>query len=253
MSRPQPERPADPVVARLRVRYARRGRLRFASHRDVARALERALRQARVPVAFSGGFSRHPRISYAGAAPTGCASEAEYFEIALAAAVPPACFADRLDAALPVGLDVLEVVEAPASGALADRLEASAWRVELPGTSAEDLREPVAAFLAAAELPVLRTSLAGRRELDARPPVVSLTLRGSDCAILEMVIRHVTPAVRPDDVLAGLCVTGARKPAVAARATRLAQGRLGPSGELADPLAADRDELVPPARPGTPA
>src|SRR3712207_9265571 len=81
----QPEGPPPPpTVQRLRIRYAKRGRLRFASHRDLARALERALRRAQVPMAFSAGFTPHPKISYLGAAPTGAASEAEYVEIGLA-------------------------------------------------------------------------------------------------------------------------------------------------------------------------
>src|SRR3954467_8575664 len=75
--------PPPPTVQKLRIRYAKRGRLRFASHRDLARTLERALRRAQVPMAFSAGFSPHPKISYLGAAPTGAASEAEYVEIGL--------------------------------------------------------------------------------------------------------------------------------------------------------------------------
>ena len=63
--------PPPPTVQKLRIRYAKRGRLRFASHRDLARTLERALRRAQVPMAFSAGFSPHPKISYVGAAPTG--------------------------------------------------------------------------------------------------------------------------------------------------------------------------------------
>ena len=71
----QPEGPPPPpTVQKLRIRYAKRGRLRFASHRDLARALERALRRAQVPMAFSAGFSPHPKISYIGAAPTGAAT-----------------------------------------------------------------------------------------------------------------------------------------------------------------------------------
>jgi radical SAM-linked protein len=66
-----------PAVQKLRVRFAKRDRLRFTSHRDFQRAFERALRRARVPVAFSHGFTPHPKVSYAGAAPTGAASEAE--------------------------------------------------------------------------------------------------------------------------------------------------------------------------------
>ena len=104
--------PPAPAVQKLRIRYAKRGRLRFSSTRDFARALERALRRADVPMAFSGGFHPHPLISYANAAPTGTASEAEYFEIRVTERVDPEAVRAALDEALPEGLDVVEVVEA---------------------------------------------------------------------------------------------------------------------------------------------
>src|SRR5947208_4302341 len=104
----QPEGPPPPpVVQRLRIRYAKRGRLRFTSHRDFARAFERALRRASIPMAYSAGFSPHPRISYAGAAPTGVASEAEYLEIGLARESDPSALRSALDAALPPCLDIM--------------------------------------------------------------------------------------------------------------------------------------------------
>ena len=81
--------PPAPAVQKLRIRYAKRGRLRFSSTRDFSRALERALRRAGVPMAFSAGFHPHPLISYANAAPTGTASEAEYFEIRVTERVDP--------------------------------------------------------------------------------------------------------------------------------------------------------------------
>src|SRR6201985_3854991 len=120
--------PPPPVVQRVRLRYAKRGRLRFTSHRDFARAFERALRRAEVPMAYSAGFSPHPKISYIGASPTGVASEAEYLEIGLARAVEPDGLRTALDAALPDGLDVLEVVPA-GPGSLADRMQASVWEI----------------------------------------------------------------------------------------------------------------------------
>ena len=97
MTREQPKQ-APPPVQRLRVRYAKRGRLRFTSHRDFSRAFERAVFRARLPMAYSSGFNPHPRISYAGAAPTGSASEAEYLELALAEVVDPASVHAALDA-----------------------------------------------------------------------------------------------------------------------------------------------------------
>src|SRR5438034_9847294 len=138
-----PDGPPPPLaVQRLRLRYAKRGRLRFSSHRDFQRAFERAIRRAAVPMAYSAGFTPHPKISYAGAAPTGTASEAEYLEISLTEARAASDVRDRRDAALPGGIDVIDVIEGPAS--LADlRLEASRWQSVLPGLGPEHARRAV--------------------------------------------------------------------------------------------------------------
>ncbi|MGY1642028.1 TIGR03936 family radical SAM-associated protein [Geodermatophilus sp. SYSU D00703] len=239
----QPEGPPPPpTVQKLRLRYAKRGPLRFASHRDLARALERALRRARVPMAFSAGFTPHPKISYVGAAPTGAASEAEYVEIGLAQRCDPEAVRAALDASLPPGIDVLECVEAAeGTGSLADRIDATTWRVELPGVEPQQLATAVAAFLARDEVIVAKRTKNGLRDVDARAAVASAAAEGtSGCAILTMVVRQVTPAVRPDDVLAALAAVADLRPPSPPRAVREAQGRLDDSGTVADPLGPDR-------------
>lgn len=253
----QPEGPPPPpVVQRLRVRYAKRGRLRFTSHRDFARAFERALRRADLPIAFSAGFSPHPKVSYVGAAPTGVASEAEYLEIGLAQPRDPEEVRARLDAALPPGLDVLEAVEAH-GGSLADRVTGSLWRIELAGVTVADAERGVVALLAAETLPVERLTKDGRRTLDARAALVDVRVEDgtperaqpadpAPCAILHLVVRHLTPAVRPDDVLTALRQVADLVPPVPPAVTRLAQGLLDDAGRLADPLAPDRGQ---PRRP----
>ena len=134
--------PAPPTVQRIRVRFAKRGRLRFLSHRDVARAVERAVRRSGVPVSHSHGFSPHPRISWIGAAPTGTASEAEYFEIGLTREMEPAVVRTALDEVLPDGLDILDAVVATPP-ALADRVDASLWRIALDEVPEADRRRCV--------------------------------------------------------------------------------------------------------------
>ncbi len=235
----QPEGPPPPpVVQRLRLCYAKRGRMRFASHRDLARSLERGVRRAGVPLAYSAGFTAHPRISYAGAAPTGAASEAEYAELGLAEPRSPEQVAEALDAALPDGLRVVRVVPAPpGSPALGDLLEASRWQVELPGPTPAELAAAVAALLAAEEVTVSRSTKTGRRDIPLAPALVSCTVREGERAILDLVVRHTTPAVRPDDVLAGLAAVASLAPTGPAVAVRLAQGPLLPGGLVGDPLA----------------
>jgi radical SAM-linked protein len=260
MSRRQPQTEVEPVVQRLRIRYAKRGRLRFASHRDFARALERAIRRAGVPIAHSAGFTPHPRVSYVGAAPTGAASEAEYAELSLRREVEPQWLRSALDGALPPGLDVVDCVPAGPGPGLADLIDASAWWIELPGESPQVVAAAVEALLAAGSVEVERRTKSGRKLVDVRSAIVSLTCDptvvtratgelgpgASDepstgvCAIIAAVVRHTTPAVRPDDVLAALRIVADLVPALPLRAIRLAQGRLDHDGRLADPFAPDQ-------------
>jgi radical SAM-linked protein len=232
MSRTQPQQHAPPVQW-LRVKYAKRGRARFTSHRDFGRAFERALRRAGVPMAYSSGFSPHPRISYANAAPTGAASEAEYLEIGMAATCDPEKVRDALDSALPPGLDVTEVVVSP-PGALADELTGSRWHVDLPGLSAATLQAARQTFLEESAVPVQRMTKNGMREFDARAAVIAVHV---DDGELTMILAHQTPLVRPDDVLAGLRVVRPEfSPVDPPILTRLAQGRLDPtSGAITEP------------------
>ena len=254
MDRKPPREHVAPVQ-RVRLRYAKRGRLRFASHRDFQRALERALRRADVPMAFSAGFSPHPKISYANAAPTGTASEAEYLEIGLSQVCDPEDLRERIDRALPPGLDILDAVVARTPD-FADRLQASRWRIELPGLTVDEARGPVDGLLAAHEVIVQRLTKNGMRSFDVRAALLAASVapggdRTMPCAILTMVLRQVTPSVRPDDILAALrsvapspAATGWQTPPPLV--TREMQGPLAEGGSadefvVGDPLAADRE------------
>lgn len=240
-----PDRETAPTVQKLRLRYAKRGRLRFSSHRDFQRALERALRRADIPMAYSAGFSPHPKVSYANSAATGVASEAEYVEIGVAVACDPAAVRAALDAALPPGLDVVEVVEARTPD-FANRLEASIWRVELPGVAQAAADEATRRFLAEDEVNVDRLTKNGVRVFDARSAVLRVDSAAAsdadpDCAILTLVVRHGTPSVRPDDVLSALRRVADLVPPKPPRVTRLAQGPLDEAGtSVTDPFDPDR-------------
>ncbi|WP_424213795.1 TIGR03936 family radical SAM-associated protein [Streptomyces sp. BI20] len=236
-------------MQRIRLRYTKRGRLRFTSHRDFQRAFERALRRAEVPMAYSAGFTPHPKVSYANAAPTGTGSEAEYLEIALTARRDPEALRALLDESLPTGLDITDAVEAHTSG-LAERLTASVWELRLEGVEPAEAERAGKTFLAAETVEVQRRTKNGIRTFDTRAAVVSLETSaagddgpaGKACAILRLVVRHVTPAVRPDDVLSGLRAVADLAPPVPAAVTRLAQGLFDEeSGTVTDPLAPDRD------------
>ena len=237
MAKRVPEGPApDPAVQKLRIQYAKRGRLRFSSSRDFQRALERALRRAQVPMAFSAGFHPHPKISYANAAPTGTASEAEYFEIQLREQRDPEQVRQALDEALPDGLDIITVVEAQ-PGALADRLEASDWQLDFAEVGVSELNDAVEALLARESVEVSRMMKRGPRTFDVRAALLASEVsQEAGAARWTLTLRHTTPTVRPDDMLSGLRevsdIEVGRSPLV----TRLRQGLLGDDGTVSDPL-----------------
>ncbi|MBM9459281.1 DUF2344 domain-containing protein [Nocardioides sp. zg-536] len=236
MSREQPAQQAPPVQ-KVRIRYAKRGRLRFTSHRDVSRAIERAVVRAEIPMAYSSGFHPHPRISYAGASPTGAASESEYVELGLAEVREPAAVGAALDAALPAGLDVVASVDAAGSsaGSLSDLLTASRWRIELGDLDPDAVRDAVAAFLAVESVPVERMTKKGLRTFDCRAAVIALDVAPDGA--LDLVLEHTVPAVRPDDVLTGLRATAGLEAPATMLLTRVSQGVLDrETGEIGDPL-----------------
>lgn len=246
MAKP-PVRDNAPVVQRMRLRYRKQGPLKFSSHRDFQRAFERAVRRVGVPIGYSSGFSPHPKISYANAAPTGTASEAEYVEIGLTEPVAPAALLAALAGAMPAGLAIVDAVVARTAD-FVERLQAGVWQLEVGDWTGADTARAVELYKSAAEVVVTRKTKNGPRTFDTRSAVLDLAYlgdkaaeSGTSYAILRLVIRQLTPAVRPDDVLSGICQVAGLQPPLAARITRLAQGPLTADGlDVGDPLDADR-------------
>ncbi len=134
---------------RIRFRFAKLGKIRFTSQRDVARMWERALRRAELPLAYTEGFSPRPQLSFGLALPTGCESLAEYLDVVLDDNRPETAEVDvsRLPAGLtgllPAGIVVEEaaVVERR-SESLQQVVTSCSWTMEFGGVSRADLAEP---------------------------------------------------------------------------------------------------------------
>jgi radical SAM-linked protein len=161
---------------KLRVRYAKVGKLRFTSHRDTARMWERAMRKAELPVALSAGFTPRPRLSFGLALPTGAESTAEYLDVELARPLEReeiATLPARLTAALPDGVTVQAVAEREAGAAsLQDAVTSVTW--ELAAPAGTDVGAVAARLLAAAELPLERVRKGQRARDDVRPQILDL-------------------------------------------------------------------------------
>ena len=122
---------------KLRLRYAKQGKVRFTSHRDTARIWERAMRRADVAVATSAGFTPRPRLSFGLALPTGAESIAEYLDVdVLDDAVSDDeldSLPGRLDPVLPTGFTVLRAAGLePGAGSLQETVTSVTWELGTP-------------------------------------------------------------------------------------------------------------------------
>ena len=154
------------VRRRYRLRFCKRGNLCFIGHRDLLRAMERILRRAELPVAKSQGFHPKPRVSYLSALPLGFSSDDDW---------PSETLLSRLNNASVDGLEFLRAVPLE-EGAPKQQALAFSYVMTVPEELAADVREKIAAFLAADSYEVEKSN---GKLIDARPPVKALSLEGS--------------------------------------------------------------------------
>ena len=182
-------------------------------------------------MAYSSGFSPHPRISYANAAPTSAASEAEYVELGLKQVCDPAKVSSALNEVLPHGFVILDAAEA-VKASLGELLEASQWQLTVSGVETSVIEGAISQLLSAQEFAVERMTKNGVRSFDVRSAVLALSVDADE--IIHLTSLHQTPLVRPDDVLTALRQLDPRIPSQALL-TRIIQGPLRDSG-IGDPL-----------------
>jgi radical SAM-linked protein len=212
-------------VTRVRIRFVKLGKIRWTSHRDVARMWERAFRRVELPLAYSAGFSPRPRVSFGLALPTGHESLAEYLDIELVteAGVDVRGLPGRLSAALPPGVDATaaELIP-PGTPSLQEAVTSCTWRwVAAPRFGTEPPPPPpggwgvalaarVAAVLSASSVVVTRTRKGDALTDDVRPGILNLQLLGPAgpdpsqgmCLEAELACRPRT--LRPSEVLLAL-------------------------------------------------
>ena len=191
---------------RYRISFTRNRTVRFVGHLDLAKTWERILRRADLPVAFSQGFHPLPKITFASALPVGCTSDCELLDVVLSEPLDPSDVMARLVPALPAGIAVTSVTQAPLN---APALQAELRWAEYVGTvetneAPEQIEQTVLAFLAAPTLPRERR---GKR-YDLRPLVLSLAVEAARDSSARIVMRLLADASagtgRPDEVLAAL-------------------------------------------------
>jgi radical SAM-linked protein len=214
---------------RVRARYAKQGRLRFVSAIDLGRIWERALRKAALPIAYSEGFTPHPKVSFPDALALGYASVGEYVELTFAVPVVIDRAIPAFNAAAPDGLRMLAAVEASDGAPRLSRwLQASLWDLRYSRSSTTGLLAGVRALASAERLPVDRERKGTTTRLDLQPALHRIAL--SDDTV-RVILHHTEPPFRPSEVHQALCAAvGDDALPLPGPVTRVAQGSLHPDG-----------------------
>jgi len=201
----------------VRVRFAKRGKVRFISHRDVARAFERAFRIEQLPLAFTEGFSPRPKVSFGLALSVGHESIAENLDVELREPVETGAWPERLSAALPEGIDVTGVApladRAPALQEAVTLVEYQVVVADADGGPVDRdlLSSAVTRGLTSDSLLVTRTRKGRESVDDIRPAIVACTLIRSEldeAPALELTLSTQSRGARPREVLDALSHDG---------------------------------------------
>ncbi len=158
---------------RMIAEFEKMGRMSWFSHLDLQNTMQRALRRAQLPVAYSQGFNPHVLTSFATALSVGCQSRGEVMEVEMAGEISPEEFAEKLNACLPDGLKVRRCASVPDSApALMAKVAEAGYDITAPNA---DLTQAVEAFLKAEEVMVEKRSKTKTRLVNIRPMVHEIT------------------------------------------------------------------------------
>lgn len=195
---------------RVRLRLAKEGEARFIGHLDLARALERAARRAKLPLALSEGFHPMPKLALGPPLALGATSRAEYLDLELKEALPPGEVAARLSATLPPGLRLLGAgTPSPGAKALMAECAAAEYLVRVvPLDAGWEAERAAQELLGRDEWVVTRPAKdGGERRIDIRPHLLALEYRGAEgqAEVFFMRVRTGSSGgARPEEFLPAL-------------------------------------------------
>jgi radical SAM-linked protein len=194
---------------RLRVRFKRGSEVKFISHLDLIRLWHRALRRAGVELAYSEGFSPHPRISLAAPLALGVTSDNELMDVFVAGYISPHVFTAGVGRQLPPGVEIVQAYQiAPTLPSLQSQVRYAEYLVEVRAEAGpEQVTRALSSLLSKESLPWQHQRDTGPRSYDLRRLIDDLWLNGwqGDIASIGMRLRcDSTGSGRPEQVIKAL-------------------------------------------------
>ena len=190
------------------IQFGKQGRLRFISHLDLQRFMQRALRRTGLPVAYSQGFNPHSLLSFASALGMGVSSEAELLEVRFAEPVAEQTILEAMRAALPPEMPVYRVRAVDdRSPSLMATVYCADYRMTLTGEGAKAIADAVPGYLEKAEVMAVRKTTSGEKTVNIRPSPLELRAEGTEDGAYALTARlTLTPedTLKPDVLLGAL-------------------------------------------------
>lgn len=188
---------------RMLFEFGKTGRLRYISHLDLQRFMQRALRRTDLPVSYSQGFSPHPQMAFASALAMGWSSDVEILDVKLTEAVDEEHARQQLDRALPPEMPVYRArLVDDRFPAMMARLIWADYKIELSGETAGAVISAIEGYMAEESVIALRKTKSGEKPADIRKMTASLTADGFTVYARLMLTEQAT--VKPDLLLATL-------------------------------------------------
>lgn len=198
-------------MARLRLMITKEEEIGFISHLDYARTIERSIRRAHIPAAYSEGFNPHMKIAFASALAVGVTSEAEYLDIELTDAVDLQTAVDALRDHMPAGITIKRAAYVlPQTPALMATVNLAAYRITVPlkqDAQFDGVKECINDFNVAKRVFYIKESpKKGKKEIDVKQYVdyVKHTLLGKNVELVFEVKITPTGSIKPGEVLDAL-------------------------------------------------
>lgn len=195
---------------RLVVRYTKGERVKYISHLDFMRLVQRALRRADIPVAYSQGFNPHPRLSFASALAVGTTSEGEYLDIFLEREMEPRILCQKMNEKLPEGIRFIESVRVDEkSPSLMSVIERAGYLINLPRQpfAEYDIISLVKEFLSQSEILVTRVNKKGSSQVDIRKMIHGMDVmeqNGEEIIIKSTISSGSKANLRPEQLVDAL-------------------------------------------------
>lgn len=198
-------------MPKLRLKITKGEAVRYLAHLDFARAVERAIRRAKLPVAYSEGFNPHMKMAFASALGLGVTSDAEYMDLELSRDMELQAFQQSLREQLPEGIGLMDAMVIPQqTPALMKVINLATYLVRVPLSDMDYAKTSTAveAFNAANEVIYIKEMPKGRRQVNIKEYIAdAVEIVSWDEIMLQLRFGiHITPtgSVKPGEVLAAL-------------------------------------------------